>query len=299
MPVSLPTPRPQPDAASYPLTELNLFDRLTRATYKEKYGEQAPVWNKDRRIQRWFDSSADSLPPDEPYIIEYYAQVGGVTMRRRAAITNAEASTPNLPGQYAYAKYVPAPSGAWTDILDTLGRPTGERQYMSNEDLSHYTDAVAIAQQLRSVPGVDSVSDPFETVMGGPYAYRFDDTENRRFWNLRINGDNVVSVGRLLKAQYAFGVGAPGHWTCNNNYIQWVSDIPVDVGERDLRPEVPIPQRPLRPNERIIEGSPFSGPQVERVDKSETIAKDDAAAMPGRVAEILRRVTAIQEALTK
>lgn len=297
MPVSLPTPRPQPDASSYPLTELNLFDRLTRAIYKEKYGEQAPVWDKNRRIQRWFDSSAAALPPDEPYIIEYYAQVGGVTMRRKTVITNAEAATPNLPGRFDYPKYVPAPSGAWTDILDSLGKPTGARRYLSNEDLSHYIDAVMIAQQLQSVKGVDSVSDPFETVMGGPYAYRFDETESRRFWNLRINGDNVVSVGRLLKAKYAFGVGAPGRWICDNNYVQWVSDIPVDVGERDLRPEVPIPQRPLKSNERIIEGSPFSGPLVERTDKSETIAKDDAAAMPGRVAEILKRVTAIQEAL--
>lgn len=299
MPVSLPTPRPQPDASSYPLTELNLFDRLTRATYKEKYGEQAPVWNKDRRIQRWFDSSAASLPPDEPYIIEYYAQVGGVTMRRRAAITNAEASTPNLPGQFDYPKYVPAASGAYTEILDSLGKPTGERQYMPNDDLSHFLDAVVIAQELASVPGVDSVSEPFETILAGPYAYRFDATEKRRFWNLKINGDNTVSVGRLLKLKYSSGVGAPGHWICSNNYVQWVSDIPTDVGERDLRPEVPIPQRTLRANERIIEGSPFSGPLVERTDKSETIAKDDAAAMPGRVAEILRRVTAIQEALTK
>jgi hypothetical protein len=300
MSTSLPTPRPQPDAAIYSPDELRLFPRLTRAIHRQLFGEQAPPWDRNRRIQRWFDSSAADLPPDEPYVVEYWDLRPSGPIRRRLAITNREASSPNLPGQYDYPKYEPEPSGAYMDDLDSLGRPTGRKIYLPSVDLSHHADAVALTKELAAVPGITDVSAPYETVMTGPYAYRFEPHEIRRFWNLRLNGgEGAVSVGRALKLKYAMGVGAPGRWTYSNGGLNWVSEIPADVGEQDLRPEIPIPQRPLRTNERWNVSNPFTVPMVERTDKAETIETDDAKAMPKRIAEILARVKTIQDALNK
>ena len=40
----------QPAEARYPVTELQLFPRLTRAEYFERFGEQAPAWDRSLRM---------------------------------------------------------------------------------------------------------------------------------------------------------------------------------------------------------------------------------------------------------
>jgi len=295
VPHSIPTVLPQPDTIQYPLTELSLFPRLTRAAYFQLYGEQAPAWDKTRRIQRWFDSSAGTLPPKEPYYVYHYVRgANGLPVLSHTVITNAEAAVPNLPGVFRWPKHVTAPSGAWQPVLDENGIATGEKRYLLPDALSHHGDALALRTELQRVEGIGEIPEPYESVLGGPFAVRFDDTERRRFWNFIIRGESM-SVGLLLRARYVHGVGAPGRWDLiSDHYLRWIPDVPTDAGEQDLRPEIPIPQRALYLNERFIIGTPFSGPMVERTDTTEAHAQADVIAMPRRVSEILQRLIELQ-----
>jgi len=299
MPVSLPTSKPQPDAPVYGVAELDLFTCDTRASYLKRFGVQAPPFNPSRPVQRWFDSSADQLPKDDVYILQYFESLDdGTITRRRKGITNRDASTPNLPGEYQYPQArVLKPSGLWVAVtllpstdggLAMVPDFSGERHYIPSEQLSEQAEAIAMRDQLRSAGFAmfDGLTEFYDN-------YSLDEGETRRSWCVISANGQIWSVGYLRTQTDKFGVGAPGHWQITDNGSpNWVCDV-VPSSDNDPLPNLPVPQRTLLPNERLKLA--FGGTiQVQRTDKSEVVELDDTKAMPARVRELLTIVKQIQ-----
>ncbi len=290
MPVSIPTPKPQPDAAIYGIAELELFARDTRATYLQRNGVQAQPFDPSRPVQRWFDTTVADQPQDDVYIVQYFEVLddGGIT-RRRKGITNRDASTPNLPGPYQYPRArVLQPSGVW--ISKSLIDPTetGGKHYIPADQLSSQQEAIAMRDTLRAngFQMFDGLAEFYDAI-------HQDAGETRRPWAVICSSGDTWSVGQLRMQSDKFGVGSPGHWEKNiNGSPNFVSDIVASL-ENDPLPTLPVPQRTLLPNERLKIG--FGGNiQVLRTDKTEVVELDDSKAMPGRVRELLEILKQIQ-----
>lgn len=241
-PRQIPQPKTQPSEPVYGVEELRLFPRHTRATFKETFGEEAPPYNPARRIQRWFDSTAMEVnrrdAADEPitYVVHDHGEASGV---RSITMTRAEAAAPNLPGVMVYPKYQPAPSKAWINGPDTSAPfPV---QYLCERD-----QANEIAREVGAT--TESVR---QLLPGGPYSVLWAG-ETRRPWAFDLNGD-VFYAETLRLMKFAAGVGAPGKWEHTASGPVWVPAF-VDSGQHDLRPEIPIPIRPLQWNEKLERG---------------------------------------------
>lgn len=301
MPTSTPKVKPVPEVDLYGMDNLDLYPRLTRATYLTTFGEQAPTWNRDKQIKRWFDSRAASLPKEEVYLDPqtgappFYWSVdkAGVGKKVDIRITNAEAASINLPGVFSYPKYVPAPSGVYIEGV-------GGKSYLQPEDLSTLEQASALVAELAQAKFANAGDQPFVSDFGSLFRLQFEPGELRNMWNIRISGtESPYNVGRLLVSKNMYGVGAPGHWENLANPapgtmgLRWVSDLPpVDAGLQDPRPEIPIPQRELSANERfVLSVTPMGGvPQIQRFADDQAQFEDDIEQMPARVRAIYDKV---------
>lgn len=304
---STPKVKPQPDQMSYGLDVLEVFTRFTRATYNTAFGEQPLTWDKTRQIKRWFDTSVAALDPDATYIDPltgrlpfYFVPDGkGGAVKKNITLTNREAMTVNLPGLYVYPKYDIPASGAYVPIWDETGTKVLTKQYLRKEDLSNRKDATDLIAEITAA-GIAMDPDPTETTFGGIFAFRYDEGETRRIWTIQRAGmpGSLNTVGRLLMAKNERGVGAPGHWDIakDTGNVMWVSDLPMDTGEQDPRPEVAIPNRDLMTNERFGSvGNMMAAGQtvVYKTDNAATVALDDTQAMPVRVREIHKKVMSL------
>lgn len=242
MATSKPVIPPQPEEVLYGPDKLQLFPRLTRATYREKYGVEPPPWDKAKRIKRWFDTSVlEGVEDAENHVVQY--EVFDATRPRGVrvlAMTAAEAAAPNLPGAAVYPKYVVAPTPAV--IVAPI---SGEKSGVNPEHLSDRAEAVALAAEL----GLDAAA-VRESSLAMFVVYW--NGERRRPWVIEWKGSDL-QVSLLLRMRYANGVGAPGRWDVSGTSPVWVPEAP-ETGEQDMRPEIPIPVRPLLPNERIVTG---------------------------------------------
>jgi hypothetical protein len=243
----------QPKEARYPLSALQLFARLTRATYLQLFGAQAPPWDKSRPIKRWFDTSVlvDSQDPDND-IVTYEGWDERAKKMKRIALTVRDAATPNLPGVVSYPKYTASPTPA------VLVSPSG-----SNPVPADYLCTRAEAEAVGKAIGGGKVSEAGSFV-AGPFRYEWNG-ETRRQYVIEWRGERL-DASTLLRLQHANGVGAPGRWDLAGITPAWISDV-QDNGEQDPRPEVLIPMRKLLGNERI-DTTPF-GSIVVRVDMSQ------------------------------
>lgn len=275
--VSKPVVPEQPGVALYPPDKLELFPRLTRATYQEQYGTAPAAWDKSRRIKRWFDTSVlenFSGDPENEVVAYDVFDAKSETGTRRMVLTVAEASTPNLPGKMVYPKYVVAPTPAL--IVTPV---TGETQGLNSNTICAYREAVALAAELGLGP--DAVR---ESALGGLFRVEWNG-EERRAWVIAWRGENL-QVSLLLKLKYANGVGAPGRWNLDATSPTWMSEA-QETGEQDTRPEVPIPVRKLLPGEKVASG--FGGlMMIQREDLSES--PED---------EMLKRIDMRVEAIAK
>lgn len=234
-------PPAAPERASYPVTELQLFSRLTRASYYEKYGRQAPAWDKNRRIKRWFDTSVlEGLEADPAEARVSYRVFDSSTGRiQEIQMTALEASTPNLPGQYAYPKFMVAPTLAvMRSVVD------GSEAPLNPSYLCERTEAVQIAREL----GVEEIA-VRETEFGGPWRVAWNG-ESRRLWTVSWRGERL-QASALLAQKHSAGIGAPGRWETGGAEPVWIPEVAVETGEMDPRPEVPIPIRELLPFEEL------------------------------------------------
>ena len=242
MVISKPKPPAQPPLAVYGVDQLQLFPRLTRASYLEMYGEQAPAWDKQRRIQRWFDTTALEGVQGDPrtHLVAYdvFDPASGTIVEMK--ISAAEAATPNLPGALSYPKHAIRPTAA--AIRHIL---TGEEWPLNPAHLCERAEAEQLAREL----GLDAEA-LSETQFGGPYyVYRWNG-ETRRLWVVQWRGA-ALQAATLLARRNEFGVGAPGRWELSGAEPAWMPEAPGDTGERDPRPEMPVPVRRLLPDEKF------------------------------------------------
>lgn len=240
--ISKPKTPAQPPLAVYGVDQLQLFPRLTRASYQEMYGEQAPAWERERRIKRWFDTSVLDHENGAPQtrIVAYDVfdpALGAIT---RLEMTAEEASKPNLPGAVVYPKHSVAPTPA---VIRSL--VTGEEWPLNPALLCEHFEAAALAGEL-GLPA----SAVGETTFGGPhYRYRWNG-ETRRLWVVHWRNEKLQAAA-LLARRNEFGVGAPGRWELSGAEPVWLPEAPGDTGEHDPRPEMPIPVRRLLPGEKF------------------------------------------------
>jgi hypothetical protein len=265
---------------------------LTRALFLELTGTQAAPWNPEKPIKRWFDPAAAQAVATDPggfYMYQINVWRDGKLVRATRMIPNAEAALANLPGKYDYPKYSVPPSKAFIREYDESGMETGGRTYIKADDLSLFTEARALQTELTAA-GFPS-GGIFESMQGGPFAIVYPPEEPRRLWYLSHPAKpGGWSVARLLAQKFAQGVGAPGKWVPSEEDVhtpRWQSLLSPDVGEYDTRPEIPCPQRALLPNEEAVFDGFTGQVMIRRMDNPIAQAASDAAAMPGRVREVL------------
>lgn len=238
VPRNKPVTRPQPVQPFYNLEELRLFERFNRDTYMRKTGEQAKPWIKDKRIKRWFDTSPieEGVVLDEMVECKYFDP--DTQKMKKFYLTAAEMAEVNLPGTVVYSKYNPTPTTA------AVVGPNGERTPLDSTSICSAEEAELIRAELGG-------KSTFVTAdfMIGPYHYDWG-SETRRPWQVALE-KSEHSVPALLVSKYLYGVGAPGSWKLEGPGPIWVTAEPQDTGERDLRPEIPIPTRDLLPKEKV------------------------------------------------
>ena len=221
-----------------PISDLQLFPRLTRAEYLRAHGTQAPPWDKTRRIQRWFDPTAN--PDADALAVRQYSVFDPTVGRfRTMQVLEREAASPNLPGQFDYPKHRVAPTRAV--IRSTFD---GSESPLNPTYLCEEAEALALAAEL-GLPA--SAVRP--TQFGGPWQFVWNG-ESRRLWVIDWKGQ-AIQASSLLMGKHKAGVGAPGHWDLSGAEPVWVSEVPTDTGEMDPRPEVEMPMRLLLPSEKL------------------------------------------------
>lgn len=296
----VPTEKPQPDAMQYGLSELELFPRLTRAEYKTRFSEQAPAYNSpipnipaddqrnnNRRIQRWYDSSAASLDPNGLYTYKIYVAPKDGVQQVALTLTNAEAAWPNMPGAFDFQKWVPAPIGA------TVQSATGEPTQLTPDTFATVEQMQALISQLKAAFSIKEDAKTWIESWEGPFQIVYTASEKRRKWWFQL-GNQVYNAGLLLADKWRNGINSPGKWVMGDFGAMWQSQVSTDNGQWDSRPEVAIPMRDTYPTERFAQV--FGGEWViQRIDAPGTTTLDDTAAVPTRVRDIYTRVLQMQK----
>lgn len=264
MPESKPFVRPQPNREEYNVNEIELFPRLNRKIYRQKHGEQAPPWDPQRPIQRWFDT----VTPANIGGVFQYPYVGRDLLTRKPMLLKYELlevldmRTPNLPGVYDYPDWVPAPTTAYVS-----GQISSHTSPLSPGILSLASQADSMMREL----GATRVE---EVVLSAAYHFVYPLSEDRRVFNVVLQSGAKKNVGRLLGAKYDKGIGVPGEWQNTIANPVWLSED-QPTGEWDSRPEVPIPCRPLFGNEELSIGAGIVGMVVvKRRDLGEPTLRD-------------------------
>lgn len=260
LPGFIPAHNPPPPLAVYGIDQLQTLKRFNRGDFLTYTGQQAPPHrsadeaaalagklgiSEDEaelftRIKRWADLTVASLPPRDPYEIRYVTAVSGQALWKTMTITNELACSINLPGKFDYPKWVPAPS---TVRVNGPGGPSSG--FIAEVYLATKEQADALAGELGGTVK--------EQQLPGVFFYDYPESEPRRVFQIVVGGKTIYA-GEALARKYKAGVGAPGVW----DGFEWVSNIDPDVGEHDLRPEIPIPCRDLFPTEQF-QTSSFGG----------------------------------------
>ena len=273
--VSKPVVPAPPAEAAYPVDKLNLFPRLTRASYQDLYGVQPPPWDPARRTKCWFDTSVlDNFKGDPDHEIALYEVFDpeSPTGTRPMAITIREAISVNLAGAYIYPAYTVAPTKALQFAPDSIvGKP------VNAELLCLRADAIALATEIGAAPG-----DVLEIFPGGLFTVDWTG-EPRRSWAIYWKGEPHHAAA-LLRQKYAKGVGAPGSWDLQGTMPLWVP-ARVETGEQDSRLEVPVPMRRLFEYEKLAKNL-FSGWLVQRKDLTPPSTDDLLMRIEQRIAAI-------------
>lgn len=240
-PSSYPTAKPAPNREQYGVTELHLFDTFTRASYKDRFGVSAPSWNKNRRIKRWFDSSPFA-GHSETVVYKVFENGSIVDL----AMSVEEARAINLPGLAEYPKYSPPAE----TVAVIRSAATGQASGINAAYLCHRSEALELASEWSLGSGAVREASSF-----GPHFYYEWGSETRRIWVIDYKSA-PLQASHFLRLKYAAGVGAPGHWDFSGSVPVWVSEVPLpgDSGERDPRPEVPVPVRTPHPFESFVQG---------------------------------------------
>ena len=229
---SIPKELTLPDQAAYPPSELFLFGRHNRATWAAEHDEQAAVWDKQRRIKRWADTSflTDGLPEDQMVRYDYFDRPSRTFKEFKLSVL--QASLPNLPGVYVYQKDLVFPTAA------VVVGPDGDEQSLNPNIICYKEEAEVVAAELGGhVIGSTSFSE-------GPFTIDWKG-EVRRRW-LIVFPHTTCNAAMLLRARNSAGVDAPGQWAWSkaegHGEPRWLSHQ-EETGDQDPRPEIPVPCR--------------------------------------------------------
>jgi len=292
MPISNPVIPEQPNEGRYGIEKLFTSARLTRAVYQEMYGEQAPAYDPKRQIKRWFFTDVLEGSTDAANEL-CEIQVWDSTKKaiRRMTMTKQEAATPNLPGVIVWPKYVNPVA-----TLAVIVGPDGERLQISGETLVELGLAKSVVSEINTQCGT-----AFALVAGGdPWPWKIVwGMEPRRRMNI-TSGSQEFDAAAVLRNRFAKGVGSPGQWKLGSDGGPvFVPDVPAD-GEQDVRPEAPMPCRPLLENERF-ETVTFGGMGgvVVRTDLTQNEPAPGTGQLTAAQDTILRQIGADTAAIRK
>jgi hypothetical protein len=217
MPESIPVNPPIPGTPTYGLAALYTVKEFkTRDEYRAAFNEEPPMFNPALPPKLWFDTSGG---------VPRY----NVWNQTKAAffpicLSPAFAKAVNLPGAMIYPVRVVPPTTAVAVV--PAGTPP---QAVNVEYLSSKEEANQLSVELGMSVGESSPT---------PYGVIWNE-ETRRCYD--VDGHNC---GLLMKDKCQNGVGAPGHWTIQDQTNpKWVPD-PEPTPDPHIMP-VPVPCRPL------------------------------------------------------
>jgi len=263
---------------------LNLFPAYaTRAAYQQATGQQPPPFDPSQPPKGW----ADPAPNGQPYLVfDPTAAVTGYVSQ--LTLTPAQAAELNLPGTYNYQAYVSPP----TDAVEV--GPFGPIGQVSPDQVCLQSDAQAIANQIAPLYPGQTISVVQENNGVFHYVYGLDP---RRQWYIQI-GNVAVLAQDLVEAQNVHGLGAPGHWALQSAELTWVQDTPVTVAPANAV-TVPVPIRPLLPNEQIVHlpGSLFNQAGTWVVERTDMPQPQQPETDDQQFADVKAMLTAIQGTL--
>jgi len=274
-PVSKATVKPIPTVSPYDISELELFTRYTRASYKEEFGVDAPKFNPAltflhngkmvTAIKNWFDSDAIASHPTQ------YGTFLTVS-QGLAGTSNAteQIALPPLIGPFIYlsaglANVVNLPDDApdypdyEVEDTDAYENDDGKHLYINKYYLSTIQQAEELQQQIGT--SANPVVEYQPTGGPGQLRYVYPADEGRRVWQFIDVLGQVQNVGLLLVQKNAFGVGAPGNWVNDGSgRLIWKMSIPtVDGSALKDTALVPMPLRTLEDTESFLEPSVAGG----------------------------------------
>lgn len=270
-PVSLPVSPAKPVETTYGIERLEVYKRYTRESFKAAFGVDAPNWDPTRRAKAWFNSQLVGAGDS------FYGYLGydeATQSLRSVTIPSREAATVNLPGVTPWEPYEVAP----TNAIEKLGH-----QPINAMRLSTHAQALTMmnALKLNNQTVVDEGL--------GVIDYGDDD---RREWAILPDGGNV---GLLLELQGQSGVGHPGKFGRSADGTWFWTPAEVQDGINTgvaTEQAVPVPLRPLTPDERFIIG--FGGrPEITRDAPSSSAGADP------RIDQIATDVAWIRKVLAK
>jgi hypothetical protein len=278
-------PQPtQPNQPQYQISTLDLFPvYATRAAYQQATGQQALPFDPSQPLKGW----ADPAPNGQRYLV-FDSTAAATGYVRQITLTPAQAAQLNLPGIYNYPAYVAPP----TDAVEA--GPSGPIGPASPDQICLQADAQAIANQIAPLYPGQTITVVQENSGLFHYVYGLDP---RRQWYIQV-GNQAFNAQALIEAQNGHGAGAPGHWALTSPGLNWVSDPPVTVAPANAV-TIPVPIRPLLPNEQIVHlpGSLFNQAGSWVVQRTDLPQPSQPETTDQQFADLKAMLTAIQGTL--
>lgn len=280
MPTSVPQEKPQPTDQSYGLDQLDLFSKFTRDTYLAAFGEQAPPFDATKQPKYWFDSSVPvndmAYTINGVFPITWKDNGNGTADKASILINNRTASAVNIPGHYNYPKADPPKASG---VFMQAG---SAKQYIDASLLATMDQAKKLIADAEAA-GIDMDDTPQVVDYAIPYNLQFEQDEVRQVITVSPKGGYANNVGQLLKQQSANGVGYPGLWASSNGSLVWRPSTPT---ETNSFPEIPVPQRDLKSNERFETAGMIGGTVIVNTSNPLVQQQDDQSAMASRIKEM-------------
>jgi hypothetical protein len=278
-------PQPaQPNQPQYQISTLDLFPvYATRAAYQQATGQQAPPFDPTQPLKGW----ADPAPSGQPYLV-FDSTAVATGYVSQMTLTPAQAAQLNLPGVYNYPAYVSPP----TDAMEV--GPYGPIGQVSPDQVCMQAGAQEIGNQIAPLYPGRTISVVQENNGVFHYIYGLDP---RRQWYIQI-GNTAVLAQALIETQNGHGAGAPGDWALTSMALTWIYDPPVTTAPASAV-TVPVPIRPLLPNEEIVNlpGSLFNQTGSWVVERTDLPQPQPPESTDQQFADLKAMLTAIQTTL--
>lgn len=256
----VPTARPEPASLSYSLSELNLLPSYTRAGYKTAIGQDAPAFDITKAPKFWFDATA-------------IAGCAGKTSTYQSLSLAQLTETPfSLPACDASVVNIPLDTPptlpAVLTVVDDGVRYTGVmglEDYLQNQVRTNEIQAGCNGGTLCTQVAIKSAA----LVATVPAAAKFlCNWQTFNDQNFKGGVDPACGNTAPLVAKYSAVIQAWGDQAAKvQTLMGLVAGTPCIYCAAVAAAPVPMPVRPLFPDERIV-GSLIGEPVITRVPTS-------------------------------